>query len=364
MNALNGILVLERATSLRGAYCGKLLRDCGADVVKIELPGAARFTGQDRWPDAGKTVVSFDPRTPTGVELLDRLASRVDVLIDDEPFAGDDRADSAAAVGERHPRLIVASITDLGRGGPWDDRPTTDLTVAALSGICSINGAAGQLPLREPGNQTAILAALTGFLGTLVALANRSLNGTGQRVDVSALEAVVNVLSPSVLQHSYRGQGPERSASAQGFLFRCADGQVSIILSADRSWQTLCDVWEVPVNRSDKRFTTQASRRVNIDAVRELLAPILAGKRRAEIFEQLSLVRVPCGMLLSPAELLQDPHLQSRGAFAPNDRGDGREAGRMVPAPGFRLLGADSKRDIRPKSPDELRALISSSGGV
>ncbi|MCZ7577042.1 MAG: CoA transferase [Dehalococcoidia bacterium] len=88
---------------------------------------------------------------------------------------------------------------------------------------------------------------MAGFIGALTALANRMQTGEGQSVDVSALEAMVNVLSPSVLQHSYQG-GPERKPSADGFLFDCADGKVSIIIASEQSWQTLVELWGLEVD--------------------------------------------------------------------------------------------------------------------
>ncbi|MFN8508312.1 MAG: CoA transferase [Dehalococcoidia bacterium] len=356
ISLLTGLVVVEAGTTVKAGFCGKLLVDAGAEVIKLSLPGAGDAPFSE-WLDRGKASVVLDWRIPEGEALLARLLARADVLVSDlEPPA------EAAALREaasRHPRLVHTVLTDLGSGGPFADRPATDLIVSALSGMCYINGQAGRQPLREPGNQAAIVGALGGYIGTMAALANRSQTGEGQAVEVSALEAMVNVLSPSVLQGSYQDGAPRRHPSTDGFLFDCADGQVSIIISAQRSWETIVDVWGITIDPGDAEKFTEANRRTNMPAIRALLAPVLANKTRREVFEELCMVHVPCGMLMTPADLPHDPHLMQRGSF---DTLAGAPGARCVfPGPGFRVanqpptaerrlpvLGADTAAVLAP----------------
>ena len=187
---LNGLVVVELAGGLRAAYCGKLLAGFGAEVVKVEPPdaGARPPDGERLWLDADKRSILLDWREAPAADLLRRLLHRADVLVEDQAPGTLDRAGLAAAdLLAAHPRLVHTTITDFGSDGPWAHRPATDLIVSALAGMASLNGLAGRTPLREPGNQTALLAAMFGFVGTLTALTNRRVTGRGQRVDIAAL---------------------------------------------------------------------------------------------------------------------------------------------------------------------------------
>lgn len=334
MRLLNGIKVIELSGGgIKASYCTKLFAEFGADVIKCELPDAFHDESKRIWLDSGKASVVIDWRLPDGDKLLRLLAKTADVVVWDDLTPYFDHTDWETGPGPA--RLIRVGISDMGSDGPLAHSACSDLVVSALSGMAYINGTAGRLPLREPGNQTAIVAALAGFIGALTALANRTQTGEGQSVDVSALEAMVNVLSPSVLQHSYQG-GPERKSSADGFLFDCADGKVSIIISSERSWQTLVELWDLEVDPSDPRLASEGSRRVNLPAVRTLFEPVLRRKTRRELFEELCAVRVPCGMLLSPSELPDDPHLKARGSFCAVKSGGSTH---QVPGPSFRIAG-------------------------
>ncbi len=360
ISLLAGLVAIEAGTTVKAGFCGKLLVDAGAEVIKLSLPEPDDPPFSE-WLDRGKASVVIDWRIPEGEALLGRLLARADVLVSDiEPPA---EAAALRDAASRHPRLVHTALTDLGSIGPFAGRPATDLIVSALSGMCYINGQAGRQPLREPGNQASIAGALAGYIGTMAALANRCQTGEGQAVDVSALEAMVNVLSPSVLQCSYQDGAPHRHPSTDGFLFDCADGQVSIIISAQRSWDTILDIWGITIDPAEADRFTEASRRTNMPAIRALLAPVLAKKTRQEVFEELCMVHVPCGMLMTPADLPHDRHLRERGSF--DTLANGARAQRVFPGPGFRVAnqpptaeralpvrGADTARVLAPLAPN------------
>lgn len=334
---LQGLTALQVGTGVKAGYCGKLLVDAGADVIKVDLPAPSLAGGFSPWLDRGKASVVLDWRTSEGQELLGRLFEKVALVVSDVDSPQDRTIIERLAAGQ--PQLVYASLCDLGHRGPFAGRPSSDLIVSALSGMCYINGKADRLPLREPGNQTAIVAALAGFMGALAALVERSQSGLGQTVEVSALEAMVNVLSPAVLQCSYQDGAPFRRHAADGFLFDCADGKVSIIISSQRSWETILEVWGIVPDPIEAHRFTEQSRRENMDAIRQLFAPLLLSKTRREVFEDLCLLRVPCGMLMNPGELLADEHLLARGSFDSLSRSSPGAPAGPFPGPGFRIAG-------------------------
>lgn len=335
MSLLNGLRVVEVSCTPRAGFCGKMLVDAGAEVIKLSLPGDEGPGAFSNWLDRGKESVVLDWRTDEGARLLSRLLGSVDVLVSDIECEGP--AGDLAAAAANATALVHVSTSDLGHSGPFAERPSSDLIVAALSGMCYINGEAGRLPLREPGNQARIVAGIAAYLGVLAAVINRGQSGKGQAVEVSALEALVNVLNPSVLQSSYQDGQPRRQPSAQGFLVDCADGRVSIITSAQRSWDTILDLWGITPSAEDAPRFTEGERRKHHAEIRAFFAPVLASRDRQDVFEEMCAVRVPAGMLMSPADLLTDRHLLEREAF---DALAGAEGpARTFPGPGFRVAG-------------------------
>lgn len=343
MSLLSGLRAIEVGRTPKAGFCGKMLVDGGAEVIKVSLPARDTPGPFPAWLDRGKSSVVLDWRTPEGGTLMARLLETADVLVSD--WECDRQSLELSDVARRLPRLVHVSASGLGHEGPFAERPFTDLIVSALSGMCYLNGEAGHLPLREPGNQAVIVAGIAAYIGALAALVNRSQTGNGQRVEVSALEAMVNVLSPSVLQCSYQDGAPLRHPSADGFLFDCADGKVSIIISAQRSWETLLDLWHITPPPEDVHKFTEGERRKHLDDIRALLAPVLMKKTRREVFEELCTVHIPAGMLMAPAELLDDPHLRERESFDAIEA-DGATT-REFPGPGFRVAG-ERPGDERP----------------
>lgn len=330
--SLSDIAAVELSSTVRAAYLGRLFADHGAKVTSVALPGA-EWPAEDRaWLDRGKERRTIDWRTPAGAEEVDALVAAADVVVEDFGLPGlRARGLDPGRWQERDARLIHVSLTDFGAAGPWAERPATDLIVSALSGICGINGYADGLPLREPGNQACMVAALSGFVGVLAALAHRSVTGEGQTVDVSALEAMVAVLSPSVLQTSYQGESPKRRQRGHDYLFPCEDGWVSLVIAATKAWETLVTIWGIETDPTDERFRTEASRRANIAAMRDLMKPAMEKHTRAEIFAALSPLRIISGMALLPAELANDPHLRERASLL-------TEGGFTIPGPSFRMV--------------------------
>lgn len=344
MELLKNLRVVEVSSTPRAGFCGKMFVDAGAEVIMLDLPGPYAAAPFSKWLDRGKSSVVLDWSSAEGRTLLGRLLETVDVLISDLECEGEAR--ELAQMASTFPRLIHVSTTDLGHTGPFAQRPSSDLIVAALSGICYLNGEAGHLPLREPGNETAVVAGIAAYLGALAGLIHRTRTGEGQSVEVSALEAMVNVLSPSVLQCSYQSGAPHRRPSADGFLFDCADGSVSIMTYRQLSWDTIVALWGIQMDDHQARLlSTEQGRNQHMAEIRTLLAPVLSTKTRREVLDEICSLRIPCGMVLHPAELLNDPHLRERESFdllAPPV-----EERPAFPGPAFRIAGERPGADRR-----------------
>jgi crotonobetainyl-CoA:carnitine CoA-transferase CaiB-like acyl-CoA transferase len=363
---LNGLLVVELARSVRAAYCGRLLADCGAEVIKVELPAGAPAidAGERAWLDAGKQSAALDRRGGPTVELLRRLLARADVLIEDqEPGTLAAAGLSAAALRAANPRLVHTTVTDFGSDGPWARRPTTDLIVSALSGMASLNNMAGGVPLRQPGDQALLIGAMFGYIGTLAALINRGVTGTGQRVDISAMEAVASVLTPQYLHFSYKREPYAQRRPDAEALLRCKDGWLSLTPYPDRAWESLTAIFGLTIDPADERFVSEPARRANAAAVRELLAPALMTRTRREIFELLGAMRVVCGMVMRPDELPRDPHLVERGAFLTQPAGADGEC-LTVPGPGFRIAGEPPEPPPLPNAGTDVDAVLAHSDPI
>lgn len=302
--ALEGIFVLELTEHVRGRYCGRLFAELGAHVVRMARPDSEHGGREGLWLDAGKEVVS-EPDAGFAAWL-----GRADVLITDAP---DGVAPRAAAAG--HPALIAVSVTPFGLSGPWAGREAPDLIISALSGMAGINGYADGMPLREPGQQAEMVGALMGFIGALAALEEREQSGLGQLVESSCLEAMVNVLAPAVVEWSYTGRGPQQRQRGTDMLFQCADGWMSLYITANKAWETIVTVLDVRLEAGDERFASELSRRKHAAAMRDVLEPHLLSRTRKELFDLLSPMRVVVGMVAAPRDLLADEHLAARDAF-------------------------------------------------
>jgi len=359
--ALEQTIVVELGDGVGVRYCGRILAESGATVVRV----VARDTSLDSdapWLDPGKQSLALDLASEDGKALLVRLVERADVLIEDIGAAALSAFGLDHDLAARFPRLVHATISPFGADGPWANRPATDLIVSALSGMCAINGFVDGTPLREPGPQAEMVAGLVAAIGALAALEDRQVTGLGQHVDVSTLEAMLNVLSPTVLQDSYQGKMPPRGVRGAGYLFPCADGWVSLIISADKAWETIVEVLGVPIDREDPRFATEAARRQHMQEVREALRPVLMERSRGEIFHMLAPMRVVCGMVMRPDELLEDEHLAARQAFAPVTLPDG--ASLRIPRVAIRTRGEARPASLDLHAPGSDTALWAEAGAA
>ncbi|HKB42175.1 MAG TPA: CoA transferase, partial [Gemmataceae bacterium] len=291
---LQGVRVLDASRVLAGPFCGQVLGDLGAEVIKVERPGQGDDTRAWGPPWLGslsayflscnrnKKGITLDLARPEGIEVFHGLVARSDILL--ENF----RADSAAKLGldparlhAINPRLIVCSISGFGRTGPLRDRPGYDFAVQALSGLMSITGPVEGPPCKVGVAVTDVLTGLYAAVGVLACLHARQHTGHGYALDLALLDCAVasQVNVPQVYLTS--GSVPERQGNAHlqivpYQLCATADGWLVLAVGNDRQWQHFCEAAGQPELSADPRFVTNPLRVQN----RAILVPLVEALMR------------------------------------------------------------------------------------
>ncbi len=334
---LAGLRVLELARILAGPWVGQLLADLGADVVKVERPGAGDDTrgwGPPFVPAAdgghlsaayfhaanrGKRSVAVDFETPEGQATVRRLASRADVLIENFKVGGLAKYgldwESLRAV---NPRLVYCSITGFGQTGPYASRAGYDFIVQGMGGIMDLTGDPAGEPQKIGVAFADIFTGVYSVVGILAALRRRDATGTGGQVDMALLDVQTGVLANQAMNFLASGRAPTRMGNAHPNIvpyqvFAVADGHVIVAVGNDGQFARFCTVLGRPDLATDPRFRT------NADRVREraLLVPILSdlmtGVTRAALLEALEREGVPAGPINNVADVFADPQVIARG---------------------------------------------------
>jgi len=330
---LSGLRVVELTEALAGPYCAMLLGDLGADVIKLERPGAgdqARRWGA-RLPNGesayfcstnrNKRSLTLNIQTPAGQDVLHQLLAGADVLICNIP-----REESLKRAGldwetlhTKFPRLIFASITGYGRTGPNAGRSGYDLVAQGESGLMSITGTPESGPMRFPVPMADMTTGLYAVIGIFAALRAREQTGRGQYIDLSLLEAHSAYLTIVAGDVFATGQPPKPIGNAHPGIapyqvFHTQDKDVIIAVGSDKQWAQFCAVLGLGADvRDDARFATNSARLLNRTALVALLEARLTQMSAAEVLEKLRAAEIPCGPINSVSDLLTDAHYLARG---------------------------------------------------
>ncbi len=367
---LRGLRVVDLADE-RGELCGRLLADLGADVIRIEPPGGARsralpplHDGQSlyfAYRNMGKRGLALELDDPAGRAELHRQLAGSDAMLESFPPGWLRARDLApAALIERHPHLIVTSITDFGQTGPYRDRVATSAVVDAMSGQMWRAGAADREPLIPPGAFGHDIAATTAAYATLLACHQRLRSGAGQHIDLSALEAGAQCTDWSYPAATLaRNQGDERVEKREGSgamypIYRCRDGFVRLVIFTPRQWRAMWEWLGSPEAFADPYWELLPSRLTNGDVLAGLYEAHFAPMAMRDICVQAQGRGIACTPVLTPDQVLENEHLVARGSFveaeiAPGLRArvaagfheiDGERAGARGPAPALDEHGA------------------------
>ncbi|MCZ6449249.1 MAG: CaiB/BaiF CoA-transferase family protein [Deltaproteobacteria bacterium] len=353
------IKVLEMAHVISGPYAGMLLADLGADVIKVEMPGTGDYFRIWDGKDAairpsfaaynrGKRSVTINVQTQSGQELYLRLASKVDVVLENfRPGTLERFGVGYEAIREENPDVIYCSLTGMGPTGPYKHRPTYDAIAQAMSGLWS---QLTDMDRPEPvgpaiSDQLSGLYAAYGILGALV---SRFLGGRGQKLDVSMLGAGLAFQSTSVAERLMLGVIADKLSRAhrsQSYAFVASDGlPFAVHLSTPQKfWQGLAETAGRPELVEDPRFKTKAGRVENYEVLREILAGIFKSRPRAEWLAKLEERDVPSAPIYNVAEALDDPQVQHLGMS--ETFGEGARAIKLVGFP-VAYSGSPCKPDL------------------
>jgi crotonobetainyl-CoA:carnitine CoA-transferase CaiB-like acyl-CoA transferase len=341
-HALGHLRVLDLTRVLAGPWCTQLLADLGADVIKIERPGAGDDTrawgppylrdaaGRDTSEAAyylaanrGKRSVTVDISRSEGQRLLRRLAERCDVVIENFKVGQLARYGlDYARLAEVNPRLIYCSITGFGQDGPYRDRAGYDFIIQAMSGFMSITGERDDRPGGGPQKAgvaiTDLMTGLYAAVAILAALAQRESSGRGQYIDLALFDSAVAMLANMNMNYLTTGVAPGRAGNAHANIvpyqvFAAADGDVVIAVGNDSQYVRFCEIAGCPELATDPRFATNADRVRQRDVLVPLLEPIVRRQPVAYWTERLEAAGVPCGPINSIAQAFADPQAVARG---------------------------------------------------
>lgn len=290
---LNGIRILDLSTIVAGPATSMILADLGADIIKVERPGTgedgramgphrgewgAYFTALNR----GKRSIALDIRRPAGRDAVLRIASTCDVFL--ENFRGGKAAQfglDETAVRARKPDIIYASLSAYGPSGPDYKRPGYDAILQARTGIMSVTGDGGEMPVRSGVSILDMGTGVWAALGILAALFERQRSGRGQRVDASLFQTGVMFMSYHLLYRQFAGvnpkpQGSRHTAFAPYGAYSAADGAIMIGISSDQAFRRLVEALGKPELADDARFRTNQERVRNTPELDQILSGVLA----------------------------------------------------------------------------------------
>ena len=331
---LAGVKVLDLSRVLSGPYCTMLAADMGARVIKIEHPHGGDDTrawgppfadGESAYylsVNRNKESVALDFKQPGGRRILERLIAWADVVVENfRPGTLDAHGLGYAAVAPARHDLIWVSISGFGQAGPRREEAGYDAVAQAEGGLMSVTGTADGPAVRLGVAIADIASGMFAFQGLLLALVARGRTGRGQLVDVALLDAVTALLSYQAGRWFMTGEVPARTGNRHMTIapydtFETSDGVLVLAVGNDTQWQRLCRATERADLAGDERFTTNAGRVSNYDALRAALQTMFSRGGRDAWIACLRAADVPCGSVRSVAEALADPQILAREMIA------------------------------------------------
>ena len=338
MRPLDGVRVLDLSRVLAGPWCTQLLADLGADVIKVERPGAGDDTrhwgppwhgeGEGRVAayflscNRGKKSAEIDFSRPEGAALVRKLAERADVVVENFKVGGLEKfgldAKSLRAV---NPRLVYASITGFGQDGPYAERAGYDYIIQGMGGLMSItglpDGVAGGGPMRVGVAVVDLFTGLYTSVAILSALYAREKTGEGAHIDMALFDTQLAMLANQASNALVSGKDPPRQGNTHPNIvpyqpFGASDQPIIIAIGNDRQFARLAAICGHPEWTSDDRFASNGARVANREAMVGLVSDVIAQKPAALWLRQLEDAGIPAGPINSISKALSDVQAQHR----------------------------------------------------
>jgi len=345
---LTGLTVVSIEQAVAAPFATRQLADLGARVIKIERPDGGDFArGYDTavkglssyfvWLNRSKESLTLDLKRPAGRDVLERLIQRADVFVQNlAPGAADRLGTAPAGLRERHPRLVVATISGYGTSGPYAQKKAYDLLVQSEVGLLSITGTEAT-PSRVGISVADIAAGMYAFSGILAALLARTTSGQGAAVDVSMFDALGEWMAPAAYYTQYGGTPPRRSGphhasiAPYGPFETGSGGPVYFAIQNAREWIRFCtDVLRLPGLAADARFASNARRVEHREALHTAIASVFTTLSRSEILERLEAAQIASARMNSVAEFVAHPQNSARDRWRQVDSPAG-PLGALVP---------------------------------
>lgn len=334
---LAGLRVLELARILAGPWCGQLLADLGAEVIKVERPGggddtrtwgppflkgadgadlgAAYFHATNR----GKRSVAVDFETEEGQAIIRDLARQSDVLIENFKVGGLKKYGlDYESLRKENPRLVYCSVTGFGQDGPYAPRAGYDFLVQGMGGIMDLTGAPDGEPQKVGVAFADIFTGLYATVGILAALRRRDETGTGGHVDMALLDTQVGVLTNQAMNYLTSGRAPKRMGNAHPNIvpyqvFPCADGYFIAAIGNDGQFARFCAVLGAPELAQETDYSTNPARVANRAVLVPKLTALTMAFARDDLLAALEAKGVPAGPINTVSQVFEDPQVKARG---------------------------------------------------
>lgn len=325
---LEGLLVISIEQAVAAPYCGLLLADAGARVIKIERPEGDFARGYDKgaqgqstffaWLNRGKESMCIDLNQPDDAALLHTMLRKADVFLHNlAPGALAKRGFGGADLRRENPGLITCEINGYGNEGTAAQKKAYDFLVQAESGLCAVTGSAEQ-PSRVGISICDIATGLTSFSAILRALIQRGRTGTGVDLPIAMFDVLADWMNMPLLSHRYLGGAPARLGLTHALIapygaYATQDGsQILIAIQNNREWQTFCDqILGRPELGTDKRFADNPDRVTNREALDTAVNSVFGSKDRTELMRILSEARIACASLNSVEDLSKHEFLRN-----------------------------------------------------
>ena len=369
--------VLELGSTVAGPFCGRLLADFGAEVIKIEPPEGDPVRTMGKHVDGkslyaasilrNKQLVSLDLRKPAARDVVRRLAENCDVVVENfRPGTLEKWGIGYEQLREGNPGLVMVRISGFGQTGPYRERPGYGFLGDAVGGMLHINGFPDRPPVRAAVPVTDMVTALYGAFGAVMALLSRGKTGEGQVVDAALYESSFSLMESHVpafdkLGHVAMRAGSRLPGSTPNSLYPTADGGfIAMAASSDAVFRRLANVMEQPELADDPRFALALARVKNQDELDGIIGEWTSGWVLGELEPMLHERDVPASRVFTMADIFSDPHFAARGTIvhAP----DALLGSIAMPAPAPRLSGTPGEvrhagRDVGADTVEVLRSI-------
>ena len=339
---LSHIRVLDLSRVLAGPWASQNLADLGAEVIKIERPGAgddsrafgppwirdgegretkdsAYFSSANR----GKKSLTLNIAVPEGQAIARELAAKCDVLLENYKYGDLARYGLGYEdLRKTNPRLIYCSVTGFGQSGPYRERPGYDFMIQGMGGMMSVTGepddAPGGGPQRAGVPIADIITGMYASIAICAALAHRERSGKGQHLDLALLDSQIALLAYQNTNYFATGRPPKRIGNLHPNIvpyqpFRASDGEVILACGNDNLYRKFCDAAGCPELASDARFASNGKRVENRAELTRLLAEVFKKRTKREWLELLEAAGVPNGPINDVAQVFEEPQVKARG---------------------------------------------------